>query len=73
MNSKIFTENLIFITKSITKVRGRETCSWPVEQSALALESAEHDKRLRHVVPDGQSKFPHPWPPQIPPGSAVRL
>jgi hypothetical protein len=23
--------------------------------------------------PDGQSKFPHPWPPQIPPGSALRL
>ncbi len=23
--------------------------------------------------PDGQFKFPHPWPPQIPPGSAVRL
>ena len=24
-------------------------------------------------IPDGQSKFPHPWPPQIPPGSAVKL
>ena len=24
-------------------------------------------------TPDGQSKFPHPWPPQIPPGSAARL
>jgi hypothetical protein len=24
-------------------------------------------------TPDGQSKFPHPWPPQIPPGSAFRL
>ena len=24
-------------------------------------------------VPDGQSKFPHPWLPQIPPGSAVKL
>jgi hypothetical protein len=24
-------------------------------------------------APDGQSKFPHPWPPQIPPGSAARL
>ena len=27
----------------------------------------------RHLGPDGQSKFPHPWPPQIPPGSAARL
>jgi len=25
------------------------------------------------VAPDGQSKFPHPWPLQILPGSAVRL
>jgi putative transposase len=23
--------------------------------------------------PDGQFKFPHPWPPQIPPGSTTRL
>jgi hypothetical protein len=25
------------------------------------------------VIPDGHFKFPHPWPPQIPPGSALRL
>jgi DNA-binding response OmpR family regulator len=25
------------------------------------------------VAPDGHFKFPHPWPPQIPPGSAFRL
>ena len=25
------------------------------------------------IDPDGQSKFPHPWPPQIPPGSTARL
>ena len=24
-------------------------------------------------IPDGQFKFPHPWPPQIPPGSTFRL
>lgn len=24
-------------------------------------------------VPDGQVKFPHPWPPQIPPGRTVGL
>lgn len=23
--------------------------------------------------PDGQVKFPHPWPPQIPPGRTPRL
>lgn len=26
-----------------------------------------------HVNPDGQVKFPHPWPPQIPPGRTVGL
>ena len=24
-------------------------------------------------IPDGQVKFPHPWPPQIPPGRTTRL
>jgi hypothetical protein len=28
---------------------------------------------LGRTAPDGQSKFPHPWPPQIPPGSAAKL
>ena len=26
-----------------------------------------------HLAPDGQVKFPHPWPPQIPPGRTPRL
>ena len=25
------------------------------------------------MSPDGQVKFPHPWPPQIPPGRTTRL
>ena len=25
------------------------------------------------TYPDGQVKFPHPWPPQIPPGRTVGL
>ncbi|MCC6814652.1 MAG: cyclic nucleotide-binding domain-containing protein [Rubrivivax sp.] len=25
------------------------------------------------LTPDGQVKFPHPWPPQIPPGRTTRL
>jgi len=24
-------------------------------------------------APDGQVKFPHPWPPQIPPGKTAEL
>ena len=27
----------------------------------------------RSVGPDGQVKFPHPWPPQIPPGRTAGL
>ena len=26
-----------------------------------------------NLIPDGQSKFPHPWPPQIPPGKTAGL
>ena len=29
--------------------------------------------RLQSLVPDGQVKFPHPWPPQIPPGRTAGL
>ena len=27
----------------------------------------------RLKIPDGQVKFPHPWPPQIPPGRTAGL
>ena len=26
-----------------------------------------------NTAPDGQVKFPHPWPPQIPPGGTAGL
>ncbi len=35
--------------------------------------SAAQKSRLRESIPDGHFKFPHPWPPQIPPGSTYRL
>jgi hypothetical protein len=51
--------------------------------SAITLTRSNHqgeigflsDIRRMNVgmTPDGQSKFPHPWPPQIPPGSAATL
>ena len=28
---------------------------------------------IRTLIPDGQVKFPHPWPPQIPPGRTAGL
>jgi len=30
-------------------------------------------RQLYEYLPDGQVKFPHPWPPQIPPGRTTRL
>ncbi len=37
--------------------------------------AARKKRTLEHQegVPDGQVKFPHPWPPQIPPGRTVGL
>lgn len=29
--------------------------------------------RRKDLDPDGQVKFPHPWPPQIPPGRTAGL
>ena len=30
-------------------------------------------EQARSLAPDGQVKFPHPWPPQIPPGRTAGL
>lgn len=35
---------------------------------------SQHVKNLEdRLGPDGQVKFPHPWPPQIPPGRTLGL
>ena len=49
-----------------------------MKQSSLLTSFVDADFVNRYttlytIFPDGQVKFPHPWPPQIPPGSAVRL
>jgi transposase len=36
-------------------------------KSALAVKRAPHEAQFV-AFPDGHCKFPHPWPPQIPPG-----
>ena len=41
------------------------------EASAHALLAAAD--RVACMAPDGQCKFPHPWPPQIPPGRTPGL
>jgi hypothetical protein len=41
-----------------------------LSQPAITLLLADLE---RLMDPDGHFKFPHPWPPQIPPGSALRL
>ncbi len=37
------------------------------------VDAADSDELLVQLDPDGQVKFPHPWPPQIPPGRTTRL
>ena len=45
--------------------------------SGLVFESIKEgtgdSPKATDTVPDGQVKFPHPWPPQIPPGRTTRL
>jgi hypothetical protein len=43
--------------------------SEPILAQALALRRAKRQA----LAPDGQVKFPHPWPPQIPPGRTAGL
>jgi hypothetical protein len=38
----------------------------------IRLVSAQNFE-LVEAISDGHFKFPHPWPPQIPPGNALRL
>ena len=33
----------------------------------------DNPKQIDIDFPDGQSKFPHLWPPQIPPGKTGRI
>ncbi len=55
----------------ISDSKNRSDHEFPIGPCALEL------LKIRRMElpanPDGQFKFPHPWPPQIPPGSAVRL
>lgn len=45
-----------------------------VETSQLKAEVSRLKAELKRANdPDGQVKFPHPWPPQIPPGRTTRL
>ena len=41
---------------------------WPLDRWEVEALDGE-----RLSIPDGQVKFPHPWPPQIPPGRTTRL
>ncbi len=42
---------------------------------APLIEALHESHRLSNEqeIPDGQVKFPHPWPPQIPPGRTAGL
>lgn len=51
-----------------TKLSGQHTDRF-LRASNVLLTSAA----IGAIAPDGQVKFPHPWPPQIPPGRTVGL
>jgi methyl-accepting chemotaxis protein len=39
----------------------------------IANAGAQQEQGILESSPDGQVKFPHPWPPQIPPGRTLGL
>ena len=48
--------------------------SWKTEKASRKEPKPSEICRYESLLgPDGQFKFPHPWPPQIPPGSTFRL
>ena len=42
-----------------------------ITETADAIQRASED--FKGHCPDGHFKFPHLWPPQIPPGKTVRI
>ncbi|WP_447648672.1 hypothetical protein [Ottowia pentelensis] len=55
----------------------RATTVNPSHADRASMVNPSHADRASMVnpshTPDGQVKFPHPWPPQIPPGRTVGL
>ena len=54
----------------LTKLVNRQVP--PVLDDLLANAEVTSSRTVQ-ADPDGQVKFPHPWPPQIPPGRTTRL
>ena len=63
------TAKWIISTNNDQKSRDNSTGFW----RRLAVVPFTHQVSENQVIPDGQVKFPHPWPPQIPPGRTTRL
>jgi type I restriction enzyme R subunit len=55
------------------KKKFKKFCQFGFTGTPIFPENALGAETTASVFPDGHFKFPHPWPPQIPPGGAFRL
>ena len=65
-------EGLRLVVAHNSKRAQEQTAKRTARIAALEARASDLTNKL-DGHPDGQSKFPHPWPPQIPPGSTARL
>ncbi len=47
--------------------------AFKMQEFVLLLIFMRHKRTKACKSPDGQVKFPHPWPPQIPPGRTGQI
>ena len=68
--------SLFTAAQAAQKIRGmcmRSLIWFTAAQAAQKVFAGGFHFKDGFTAPDGQVKFPHPWPPQIPPGRTTRL
>ena len=63
------TEELTYLTTDELSTR----IKYDVRTIRERLKDSVLIEGVHYFRPDGQVKFPHPWPPQIPPGRTAGL